>query len=122
MSHRVASQRLYGHPPLSGLGRWGSRARVSSVQLARCHSRLPRHPRTASRGARLMNGWVRATALAAEPALITVAFFRNKHATVPQRRELPLDDLALMLTYHSTREAKDGPMFACVRYKPGATR
>ena len=53
---------------------------------------------------------------------LCVSFFSNKTDTTVAQRDMVLGDLALMLSYHQERPAKDGPMFACVRYQDGATR
>jgi P4 family phage/plasmid primase-like protien len=55
-------------------------------------------------------------------ATLWVSFFPNRTDTTVTQQEMPLGDLIALLSHHNERAAKDGPMFACVRYRTGATR
>lgn len=53
---------------------------------------------------------------------VGIGFFSSRTDTQPVARDLPLSDLARLLSHHDMRPAKDGPMFSCVRYRAGARR
>lgn len=51
-----------------------------------------------------------------------VAFFNQTSDNAPKQQHLTLDELGAVLTNHSTRNAKDGPLFSPALYRPGTPR
>jgi P4 family phage/plasmid primase-like protien len=56
------------------------------------------------------------------PDVVTISRFRHKRDTEPRQERRPWDDLTGLLSRHTVRREKDGPLWSPVRFHPGAER
>jgi P4 family phage/plasmid primase-like protien len=62
------------------------------------------------------------TTAALDNVRLDIAFFNNKRDNAPKQKCPTLDELRAVLTNHSTRANKDGPLLAPASFKQGSTR